>query len=251
MSFLQNYDLTWLQWVFIFATGLFVGMNKVGVMGSTLLVIPFLAVILGGRFSAGFVLPLLIAADVFAVIYYRRRCKWNILIRLLPWTVPGIVIGVLLGSVISDVLFRRIMGGTLLLVLVFMFYRERTRDKKQVPSNPVISGFIGMLGGFTSMIGNAAGPILSLYLLSQRLPKTVFIGTMAWLFFIINLLKVPPHIFIWKSISMNSLLLNLLIVPFILLGAFLGLKIIHKIPEKGFRYFIFIMTGIGAVRLLF
>lgn len=251
MSFFQSFDLTLFQWIFIFATGLLAGMNKVGVVGATLLVIPFLALILGGKFSAGFVLPLLIAADIFAVIYYKRKCRWKILVSLLPWTVGGILIGVYLGNAISDLMFKRIMGVTLLIAVVFMLLRERRGKGEPVPANQVVSGFIGMLGGFSSMIGNVAGPLISLYLLSKRLPKTTFIGTMAWFFFIVNIVKVPFHVFIWRSITLESFLLNLLIVPFILLGAFLGLKIVHRIPEKGFRYFVFVMAGIGAVRLFF
>ncbi|MFT4994751.1 MAG: hypothetical protein ACI965_001790 [Paraglaciecola sp.] len=78
----------------------------------------------------------------------------------------------------------------------------------------------GLVGGITTMMGNLAGSVMALYLLSMRLPKNEYIGTKAWFFLAINLFKVPFHVFSWQTISLNSFLLNLTGLPFIALGAY-------------------------------
>lgn len=101
------------------------------------------------------------------------------------------------------------------------------------------------------MIGNAAGPIMAVYLLSMRLPKNNFIGTGAWFFLIVNLLKVPLHIFFWHTINWSSLTLNLAGVPFIVVGFLAGIRIVGLLSEKTFRYFVMIMTLLISLRLMF
>ncbi|MEL6358138.1 MAG: TSUP family transporter, partial [Bacteroidota bacterium] len=97
---------------------------------------------------------------------------------------------------------------------------------------------------------NAAGPIMAVYLLSLRLPKNSFIGTAAYFFLLINLFKVPFHILSWKTITLETLTLNLWALPVILVGFWLGVRIVKRIPEQAFRYFVMIMTGLVAIKLL-
>ena len=99
------------------------------------------------------------------------------------------------------------------------------------------------------MIGNAAGPIMALYLLSMHLPKKVYIGTAAWFFFIINLFKIPFHIFIWETITLNSFIFDLLMLPGIIIGALLGVRIVKLFPEKAYRYFVILTTIVSALLL--
>ncbi len=100
------------------------------------------------------------------------------------------------------------------------------------------------------MVGNLAGSIMALYLLSMRLPKNEYIGTAAWFFLVINLFKVPFHVFSWQSIDLNSFLLNLLGLPFIALGAYMGIVIVKRISDTHYRYFIIAMTAIAAAFML-
>ena len=99
------------------------------------------------------------------------------------------------------------------------------------------------------MVGNAAGAVIPMYLLSMRLPKNSYIGTSAWFFFIVNLLKVPLHIFFWKTIHLQSLSFNLLMIPPIILGVLLGIRIVKTIPEKGYRAFIMAAIFVAALFL--
>lgn len=232
-------------------TALLIGMRKVGVQGINLLMIPVMASVLGGRNSVGFMLPLLIEADIFAVIYYRRRCEWKYIWKLMPWTFAGISVAALTGHLVSDSHFTIILGVILLVCLGLMIWQEFRKKETVVPDHWALSSVTGLSGGFTTMIGNAAGSIMSLYFLTMKLPKEFFIGTGAWFFFIVNLAKVPLHAFFWHTITWKGLLLNLTLWPPILLGAFLGVKIVKIIPEKGYRYFVIIMTLAATVRLFF
>jgi len=99
------------------------------------------------------------------------------------------------------------------------------------------------------MIGNAAGPIFSVYLLTMNFKKNDYMGTTAWFFFLINLSKVPLQILFWHNISFKTVILSIGMIPSIAIGALLGMLAIKKINEKNFRLIIIVVTGIAAVRL--
>ena len=101
------------------------------------------------------------------------------------------------------------------------------------------------------MIGNSAGPIMSIYLLTMYLPKNTFIGTKAWFFMIINLAKVPFHIFSWKTIDLKTVALDLAVLPAIMLGAFIGVKVVRLIPEKGYRILVIVTTVVACGVMLY
>jgi uncharacterized membrane protein YfcA len=131
-----------------------------------------------------------------------------------------------------------------------MLWLDFSKHKPFRSHHKLTGGGLGFSGGFSSMIGNAAGPIITLYFLSMRLPKNEFIGTGAWFYLIMNVMKVPFHVFVWKTINLNTLILNILVAPVILFGAFIGIHVVKLIPEKIYRVFIIIST-IFAVIFLF
>lgn len=250
IDYFSSIGFTTLQWAVILLSGFLIGMSKAGIQGANLLILPFMAALLGGRNSAGFILPLLIMADVFAVTYYLKKCQWRFIPKLLPFSLVGLGAGLLTGQYISDRLFKMIMSIIILVCLILMLAKEVRKKEFQLPESRSLAGLTGVLGGFSTMIGNAAGPIMSLYFLAMGLPKAEFIGTVAWYFFIVNLIKVPLHVFVWHSITLESFLVNLTTLPLIALGIFVGIKTVHLIPEKAYRYFVIAITFIGAVRLL-
>jgi uncharacterized membrane protein YfcA len=130
-----------------------------------------------------------------------------------------------------------------------MIIQDGVLKSKHIPDNWWFAAILGLTGGFTTMIGNAAGPVMSLYLLTMHLPKNKFIGTAAWFFLIINVSKVPFHIFSWETITPQTVVVDLLGFPAILLGFFIGIKIVKIIPEKFYRYFIIASTIIAAFSL--
>jgi uncharacterized membrane protein YfcA len=132
-----------------------------------------------------------------------------------------------------------------------LLWQEIRRSEISVPDYWWFPVLMGLAGGFSTMIGNAAGPVLSLYLLSMHLPKYSFIGTKAWFFMIVNLLKVPLHIFFWHTITVRTLVFDIAMIPAIAVGALAGVAVVKKIPEKPYRIFIMTVTVLASVKLFF
>jgi uncharacterized membrane protein YfcA len=227
-------------------TAFLIGMSKTGVAGVALFTIPIMAIIFGGKDSSGLMLPLLVMADLFAVTYYRRHVNWSYLVKLFPSAAVGVILATLIGNYIDDQLFRSVMGIIIFVSLAIMLWME-TANKNAIPDYMWFAILMGLLGGFTSMIGNLAAAVMALYLLSMRLPKNEYIGTGAWFFLAVNVFKVPFHVFAWHTISLNSFYLNVALLPIIALGAFVGIRIVRIIPEKQYRWLILAATGIAAI----
>lgn len=239
-----------LQWVLVLFGGMCVGLNKAGLMGTATINVVIMASLFTGVQSAGIVLPMLIIADVFAVAYYRRHAEWKVVARLIPWAVLGIVIGAIVGARLPDEWFRRTIAVFVLGSVGLMVFQEiRGREIKVEPSFWV-SALLGTLAGFVTMVGNAAGPLMALYLFSMGFEKNRFIGTAAWYFLIVNVLKVPLHIFVWESITWESFRLDLIASPAIIAGVGLGLLLVRAIPERPYRFVVLTTTAIISLRLL-
>jgi uncharacterized membrane protein YfcA len=238
------------QWVLAIASGMVIGMSKAGITGLTLMFVPLMALSFGGRASTGILLPMLCVGDVFAVAWYRRNAEWRYLLKLLPPSLVGLAAGVAVGGKLSDTAFRYLLGGIILALLGMMIWQDVRKTEPHYPQAWWFAIVAGLAAGFTTMIGNAAGAITSIYLLSMRLPKKAFIGTAAWFFLIINLLKVPLQVFFWKNISAGTLTLDAIMIPAIAVGAGIGIFAARKIPERGYRVFVMVMTGVAGLLLM-
>jgi len=243
---MELFSLTPFEWSLVILCAMFVGMSKTGVMGAGLLVIPILASIFGGKLSTGFLLPMLSVADIFGVRYYNRHAQWSYLVKLFPWTLAGIGLGVWFGDVISDEQFKAAIGIIILVCLALLLWQDQRKAKLKIPDFWWISAITGIVGGFATMIGNAAAPIMAIYLLSMRLPKNDYIGTAAWFFLIINLLKIPLHVFIWHTITWETLTFNATMIPLIAIGAVLGFRLVRIFPERVYRIFLIVSTAVSA-----
>jgi uncharacterized membrane protein YfcA len=224
-------------------------MSKTGIHGAGMMAVPLLAVVFGGQLSSGILLPILCLADIIGVWYYHRHASWYHLKKLFPWAALGTVLGTVVGGMIDDDTFKLVMAFTIFISVMIMVWLERGR-KEEVPDFKWFASLTGIAGGFTSMIGNLANSVMAIYFLTMRLPKNAFIGTTAWFFLVINWFKVPFHIFSWKTISWNSFLLDLTTIPFIALGAFLGITVVKKMKDKTYRWFIIVMTVVAAVFMI-
>lgn len=249
MITLFSFDLTYLELGLFALVGLLIGMSKVGLSGGGMIAVPLLAIVFGGKDSSGIMLPILIMADVFGTAYYRRYTQWSHLKKLLPAAIMGVIAGTLVGKFIPDQTFKLIMGIIILISIGILFWIELA-DSKWVPRKSWFAILIGIGVGFTTMVGNLAGTLMALYLLANNMPKNKFIGTAAWFFFIINVFKVPFHIFSWNTINWNTLMIDLTLIPAIAIGAYLGIKIVKQLNEKVFRYFIIAMTVVAAVFMI-
>lgn len=250
LHLVSEYDLSWTQWFVAFLATFILGVSKAGIKGVGVIIVMFMALVFGGKASTGVLMPLMIFADVFAVIYYHRHTQWKYLGKLLPAMIVGVLLGVWIGNDISELVFKQIMAVLILLSVGIMIYMER-KHTNEVPHHWAFSGGMGLMAGFTSMIGNLAGALSNIYFLAMRLPKNEFIGTAAWLFFIINVFKLPFHVFVWKTITVDSFAINIFLAPAIVLGFFSGVAIVKIIKDETYRKFILAVTAIGALLILF
>ncbi len=250
ITVLDYFEISGLDLGLAITATLLLGMGKSGIKGLGAIIVTLMAIVFGGKSSTGILMPMMITADIFAVIYYHRHTQWFFLKKLLPMMVVGVVLGVWLGNDISEELFKQIMAVFILLTVLIMIWMDRTKTFG-IPKHWAFSGFMGLLSGITSMIGNLAGSFASIYLLAMRLPKNEFIGTAAWLFFIINVFKLPFHVFVWKTVTTETLQLNLILAPAIIIGFLLGIQLVKLINNELYRKLVLLVTAIGALIILF
>jgi uncharacterized protein len=244
MSFFAAFSLA--NWILIFLGAFIIGLSKAGLRGIDMVNVAIMAIVFGGKASTGIVLPLLCAADVMAVIYYHRHADWPQFWRLLPWIIAGILLGVYVGKDLNEILFRRMMAVFIIIAVVIMLTLE-FRKQIKLPNNKLFAAFMGTISGLTSMIGNLASAFSNLYFLAMRMPKNNFIGTAAWLFLFVNYFKLPFQIIYWNNINSSSLLIDLIVLPVMLLGFYIGIKIVSRIKDESYRKVVTVLTLIGAV----
>jgi uncharacterized membrane protein YfcA len=249
MISLFSYDFSVLNLLLFFFVALCIGLSKTGVHGAGMIAVPLLAVIFGGKLSSGIMLPMLCLADIMGVWYYHRHASWPHLKKLLGWSAIGVVLGTAVGGQIDDHAFKIVMASIILVSVVIMIWMERGH-KEDVPDYLWFAALCGIAAGFTSMVGNLAGSFAAIYLLSMRLPKNAYIGTSAWFFMALNWFKVPFQVWGWKTITWDTLFLDLTTLPVIALGAWLGIIIVKKLSEGAYRWFIIGMTLVAAVFMM-
>lgn len=243
--------LTSLEWTLLIIASMLIGITKTGVPGVGIFSIATAAIVFPAKQSTGIILPLLIVGDIFAVTYYRRHAVWKHLVPLLPWAMAGVVIGHQFMRLIDSSQLQPIIGIIVLLVLGLNFWRLRRRtDETKIPSHWSFAAGAGLAAGVTTMMANAAGPIMIVYLLAMGLPKKEFIGTGAWYFLLINLIKIPFSGSL-GLIDAQSLKLDLMLAPFVLLGALSGVYILKVLPQKRFAQVVQILTVLAALKLIF
>jgi uncharacterized membrane protein YfcA len=240
------------QWVLL-ALGAFVtGLSKTGIAGLGVLAVAFFANALPARASTGALLPLLLCADLFGVAFYRKHAHWSHLWKLFPWVILGIIAGFLALDHVSNARVQRMIGGILLAMVGLHLWRQRQSDQlaSKLPHAWWFAALTGLLAGFTTMVANAAGPVMVLYLLAVGLPKLEFIGTGAWFFMLVNAFKVPFSVRL-GLITPPSLVLDALLLLPMVPGALLGPVLLKRIPQRVFEVMALVLTVAAAVRLLF
>ncbi len=246
---LFSFQLSLQDLAIIGLVALFIGMAKTGVHGAGMVAVPLLATVFGGKLSSGVLLPMLVFADLIGVRYYNQHASWKHLKILFPWAAIGVIGGTLAGSYINDSIFKMIMASIIFVSVAIMIWLERG-GKEKIPNSKVFAATTGIAGGFTSMVGNLAGSVMAIYLLAMRFPKNAYIGTTAWFFLVTNWFKVPFHLFVWHTVSLNTVLLDLFTIPAIGLGAYLGILIVKSIPDKWYRWFIIASTLVAAIVMI-
>lgn len=238
-----------LFWVIAFFAVFLLGISKAGLKGIDILIVTLLVLVFGAKPSSGILLPLLCVGDFIAVMYYRRHVNWKHLLRLLPWMALGVLTGVWVGNEINEATFKKIMAVIIILAIGAMLLNE-ARKSTQIPENKGLASILGLAAGFTTMLGNLAGPFANLYFLLVRFDKNAFIGTAAWLFLFINLFKIPFHVYVWETITRPTLVLSTILLPITLIGFFIGVGVVKYIKDESYRKMIIVLTLIGAIIIL-
>ena len=239
------------QIVILCICALLIGVNKTALPGIGILPVVLLADTFDSRLSTGMQLLMLAWADIMAVIYFRRSADWRIILRLLPWSLLGLGIGWwILGYIPpeNNAAMKLLIGWIVIGLLVLNFVRKRL-DPEKIPSGIVPSAFYGSLMGSTTMLANAAGPVSAIYLLSMKLPKEQYMGSGAWLFLIVNWIKVPMF---WYQgrITREVLLADLWMIPLLVAGGFLGIVLFKRLPQKLFENIVMVLVVVAAVKMI-
>ena len=234
------------QWGLGALCAFMVGVAKTGLPGLGILVIPLMVLAVGdARLSAGWLLPILCAADVFAIFYFRRHAAAGRLFSMAPWVVVGMLAGAFaLGMA------ERILRVVVALIIVVMLGIALVRRYNKAPPTEakLAAAAYGAAAGFATTVANAAGPVMNAYLLTHRLPKQEFVATGAWFFFAVNLLKVP--VYLWHGLfSASSLAFDAALVPAIALGALTGRALMMRVPQRLFEFLVIVLTVISTALL--
>ena len=238
------------NWGLILLSAFFIGLSKAGLRGIDMMNVTIMAIVFGSKASTGIVLPLLCVADIIAVIYYHRHAQWNHFWKLIPWMAIGILVGVYVGKDMNEVLFRKIMA-IIIITTVFIMVALEIKKNQIIPTNKFFVANMGLAAGFTTMLGNLAGAFSNIYFLAMRMPKNDFIGTASWVFLVINLFKLPFQVFFWKNITPGSLYTDLFLLPSVVIGFWIGVKIVSKIKEDNYRKVVIVLTFLGALAIFF
>ncbi len=248
MSLLLELELSSI--VLLCLAALCIGISKSGLAGLSMVHVIVFALVFGSRASTGVLLPLLIVGDVLAVYFLGCHVQWNYVRKLLPSSMIGVVLGTLLMGRLDESAFRPLVGAivfSLTSIQILRLWKPEWFDK--VPHSVWFAWTMGVVAGITTMIANAAGPVIALYLLAISLPKKEFVGTSAWFFLILNVFKVPFS-FGLGLILPETLILDLALAPLILVGLLFGRWFVSKISQRWFNILLLIFTGIASLRLL-
>lgn len=226
-----------------------IGVAKSGIAGIVTFFTPFVAMTMPSRMATGIMLPLMVASDIAAVLYWRRKAKWGTLMWVLPGSLTGLLLGFILLKNIDDETFKPILGLFIILIaltgasLKYLKFKIRAENK-------IIPLLAGLLAGFFAMLANAAAPIIAIYFLALNLEKEDFAGTNAWYLMTTNILKLPFS-FALGTITTNHLGFDALIFPLSLAGLALGIRFVKRVPQKVFNTIIQILSVLAGLRLLF
>jgi uncharacterized membrane protein YfcA len=242
-----------LLWFFAALGAFMVGVSKAGITGLSILSIAlFNHVFSSSKQASGLVLPLLIFGDFVAVFSYRKHTQWHYLWRLFPWTAAGVVLGYFTLGRISDHTARILIGWIIVSLAGLSLWRRYVSapaEEKAASFHWSVGAAIGMTAGFITLIANAAGPLMAIYLVAMRLPKMEYVGTAAVFFMLLNLFKVPFMVDL-GLITTQSFSFNLLLAPAVLLGALAGRWLLKHVNQNLFEQLVLLLSAIGGILLI-
>lgn len=243
-------ELTAAQWSLALVSAFGLGVAKSGFAGVGLFHVVVFAFLFGAKTSTGIVLPMLIFGDVCAVAAYRQHARWDYIKSMSLPTALGVMIGWALMNSISESAYKPVIGSIILGLAVMQTARMwRPSWFEHVPHAAWFAWSLCLIAGFSTMLANAAGGIIALYLVAVSMPKLELVGTTAWFFLMLNVFKVPFSVQL-GLIGLNTLTLNAVMTPMIVLGLLAGRWLIHRIPQRQFDSLVLLLSSVAALRLI-
>lgn len=245
------FELSYLQIMILILAGIFVGFAKTGISTMGIFNAMLVTIVFPAKMSVGILLPILIIGDFIAVAYYRKNVIKKHLISLMPWALIGVIGGYVVLLKVDNNQLKLLLGTLICGLIVLQVLRDfmGARFDSKFPSSMWFIAAMGILAGFATTIGNVSGAIIAIYLFAKQVPKQEFIGTGAWFFLLVNLVKVPFFIHL-GMITSDSLLIGIWTVPLIAIGAYAGIKLLPLIPQVYFQRLVLLLGAFGAVKLL-
>ncbi len=238
------------EWAIAISAAVLIGIAKTGFGGLGMLSVLLFAQLMPAKQATGIVLPLLCFGDIIAAFYYRQHAKWVHLWRLFPWTAAGVVVGYFTLGRITDQQARQMIGAIVLALVTLHLIRRRGAAGREGEHGWWFAPTIGILAGFTTLIANAAGPLMAIYLLAMRLPKMDYVGTGAVFFLLMNLFKVPFMVNL-GLITWSSFQLNLMLALPVVAGTMVGRRILTRVDQRMFENIVLFVSAGAGVKLLF
>lgn len=247
-----------LFWLFTGLAIIILGISKSGMSGAAILSLPLMMTVMPVDKVAATMLPLLVLCDINAIYHHRLNVVWRQVLAVYLPAIIGIVIGSFMwwrigqaGVEVYAVGLKRFVGAIAIVFGLYIIARESSlKWASEHRAGPVWAIVAGVMGGITTTLAHAAGPIVSLYFFSQGMGKRLFVGTMAWTFMLLNLTKLPFYGAIGMLRS-DVLLFDLYLVPLIPVGSYMGKWLLTHVSESVFNRVIMVLTLLAGIQLLF
>jgi uncharacterized membrane protein YfcA len=236
---------------------LFIGLSKAGFGGglgmltTPICVLAFSAKGENPSYAIGVLLPLLCAGDAFSLYHYWGKWEKKNLKYLLPGVSVGVLIGVQLIGKFTPHQFNVVIGVLAVLFVTFQFLKERIfAAEGAFAPNHRLGVPCGIGAGITSTFAHGAGPVVSVFLIPQRMPKEIYVGTTVLVFTCINWIKMP--FFVGQGIiTRDTVMMGLCYLPLIPLGVWIGVWLNRKFSEKNFLRVVYTLTFLAGLQLIF
>ncbi len=224
------------------------GLAKGGLSGLSVLALPLMALVLSPVQAAAITLPILIVQDAVSVYAYRRSFNGRNLVILTTGAVGGIIAAYLFAAQVSDAALRVLVGA---IAVIFAVRQLALGDRATAQRADIPRGiFWGGVSGFTSFVAHAGGPPFQVYVMPQRLPRDIFVGTTALFFAIINLLKVPPY-FALGLFTGENLKTAAVLFPIAIGSTWAGVLVVRRLSGRRFYTLIYLLLALVGLKLIY
>ena len=252
--------LTTTAWILLMVVAALCGIAKTALPGAATIAVALCTAALPAKESTGAILLMLMTGDLLAVWSYRGDADFRMLRRLVPAVLAGVGAGALFLHLASNDSTRRLIGAILLILVAITLYQRRSAARNRsgrapeaalpTPAGSRLARLVyGSLAGFTTMVANAGGPVTSMYFLACRYPVKAFLGTTAWFFFLVNLVKLPFSVSA-GLVNPTTLSLAAIAAPVVIASALAGRRLAEHMDQRVFEPIIVVLTVISALPLL-